>query len=216
MAAADGFSIKRIPSVGSNAKYKMTAEFMASGAKGTLTATLLEKITNVDKDGNFTVEQSQVEASGVFDGEQVEVPTRPPVTMTYKANGLVSTIQGALTDASSYRMENLGAVIDPGKKVDIDEVWTSEIKADKTLGTRSVRVEYKLLAEEKVGDIDTLKIKGTLKETDGENAASNDITVWINKADGSLVQLQAKWSNAPFPGTSSPVSATIKITKIAS
>jgi hypothetical protein len=216
IASADGYSLRRIPKVGAALKYSMEATFDANGGSGTLKATLLEKTTGIDKDGNFTVQQSQIDASGTFDKEKIDISARTPVTLTYKPNGLVTLISGDLTDANAYRMENLGAVVDPGHPVKIGEVWTNEIKEDKTLKTRAVRAEYKLIGEEKIGAIDTLRIKVLAKENDSDNATSDEFTIWISKEDGSMVQLESKWLNAPFPGASAPIPATIKIVRIES
>jgi len=215
-AAADGFSIKRAPKVGAAVKYNLDVSFDANGGQGTLKATLLEKVTNIDKDGNFTVEQSQLDASGTFDKEQIEVSTRTPVTLTYKPNGQVTLIAGDLTDANAYRMENLGSLIDPGKLVSVGDLWSTTIKPDKALGTREVRTEFRLVSEEKIGGLDTLRIKGIAKEAEADNPATDEFTVWISKEDGSIVQLESKWQNAPFPGQSSPIPASIKITRVAS
>ena len=82
LAAADGFSLKRTPVVGSAIKYKMTAQFKANGGVGAITATLLEQVTDVDKDGNYSVQQTQIDAVGAFEEEQFDIPARNPITMT--------------------------------------------------------------------------------------------------------------------------------------
>jgi hypothetical protein len=214
LSLADGFSIKRIPKVGSAIKFSMDATFQANGASGTLKATLLEKTTGLDKDGNFTVQQSQLDASATYDSESIDVSARTPITMTYKPSGQVSLIAGDLTDANAYRMENLGALIDPGKTVKVGDIWISEVKEDKTLGTHGVHSDLKVLAEEKIGDFNTIKIHGFAKEDFGDNPSTDDFTVWIDKEDGSIVQLESKWTNAPFPGQTAPIPATIKLVRI--
>jgi len=212
----DTYAIKRTPMVGAVAKFIMTGDFQVNGGQGQIIATVSEKVTAVDKDGNFTVEQSQIEASGTFEKEKIETPSRNPISLTYKPNGQVTSIKGDLIDANSYRMENLGALVDPGKQVAINDVWTSESKADKDLGTVAVKAIYKLIGEEKIGNVDTLKIQATVKETEGDKPAENEFTEWISKTDGSMIQLQAKWTNAPFPDISYPVTATIKLSRVAS
>lgn len=216
IAAADGFSLKRIPKVGSASKYILEATFESNGGEGTIKATLLEKTTGLDKDGNFTVQQSQIDAAGTFDKEKIDVSPRTPVTLTYKPNGQVTLITGDLTDANAYRMENLGTLLDPGKQVEVGDVWTADIKEDKALGTHAVHFEYQMLAEEKLGEVATLKIKCKSRETDADNPVGSDYTIWISKEDGSMVQMESRWLNAPFPGQSSPIAATIKLTRVAS
>jgi len=198
----------------------MVVEFEVGGSLGHLEATVTEKVTSVDKDGNYTITQSQENASGTFGGEKVDVPARPPLVLVYKANGQVTSIKDAadaaaksqIVDTLSYRMENLATILDPGKNLEVGDLWTATIKEDKALGTVEAKGEYRLLSEEKVGDVDTLKIKATVREADGDKPAMNEFTEWRSKADGSMVQLEEKWTNAPFPGVSYPVSASIKMT----
>ena len=220
IATADGFVIKRNPKLGASAKYSMDVLFDANVGQGTLKATLVEKVVDIDKNGNYSVEQSQIDATGTFDKEKIDISPRTPITLVYKPNGQVTSIVGDLTDANSYRMENLGSLLDPGHPIKINDTWIAEIKGDKTLGTQNVRIQYKLIAEEKVGDIDTLKIKGLAKEVDANlnavNPPTTDFTIWISKEDGSMVKLESKWTDAPFPGQSSPIPATIKILRIGS
>ncbi len=215
IASADGLSLKRIPKTGDAFKYTMKVDFEANGVHGTIQATLLEQLTEVDIDGNYTVQQTQIEATGTYDGENFDVPARPPISMTYKPNRQVSGIKGTLVDENAYRVENLATILDPGKLVNVGDIWAADIKADKVLGTKSVRLEYKLVSEEKVGGVDTIKIKGTGKEQESDNSPRNEFTIWLSKTDGSIVQSESKWTNAPFPGITSPVSATIKITRVA-
>jgi len=221
--SADGLTVKRVPKEGAIVKYSMTVDFDVNGGQGHLQATISEKVTSVDKDGNFTIEQSQADASGTYNNEKIEVAARPPITLTYKPNGQVSAIKDTqdassktgIIDSSSYRMENLADIIDPGKQIQAGDLWVSTVKADKTLGTVDAKAEYKFIAEEKIGDIDTLKIKASIKESEGDKPAQNEFSEWISKEDGSMVQMEAKWTNAPFPGVSYPVTATIKMVRLA-
>ncbi|MDR3692128.1 MAG: hypothetical protein P4L46_22295 [Fimbriimonas sp.] len=221
-AFADGFTVKRVPKEATITKYSMSVDFEVNGGQGHLQATVSERILSVDKDGNFTVEQTQADASGTFNSDKIDTPARPAVTLTYKPNGQVTLIKdsneaaakNSFVEAASYRMENLGDLIDPGKTVEPGDTWAAKIKGDKALGTIDANADYKLLAEEKIGDINTLKIRATIKEADGDRPAQNDFTVWIDKVDGSMVQLEAKWTNAPFPGVSYPVTAVVKMSRL--
>lgn len=215
-ASADGFSLKRLPQVGSAIKYTMSVDFLANNEKGKISATLLEQVTDVDKAGNFSVQQTQIDARGVYSNEEFDIPPRTPITMTYAPNRMISAIKGDLIDANSYRVEHMATIIDPGKPVNIGDEWVGDIAANKTLGTPSVKLQYRLLGEEKVAETDTLKIQGKAKEIEGVSPAVHTFTIWISKSDGAMIRLDSVWENAPFPGTASPVHATISIVKAAS
>jgi len=85
------------------------------------------------------------------------------------------------------------------------------VKEDKKTGVVPAKGEFKLVAEEKLGAHDALKIKATVKETSGDNPAASDGFVWIDKKDGSMLKTEVKWTNAPVPGVGFPVAATVKI-----
>jgi hypothetical protein len=52
---------------------------------------------------------------------------------------------------------------------------------------------------EKVLDIDTYRVTGSLKEIDGSQPASMTGTFWVSVADGSIVKMEGTLINAPFP-----------------
>ena len=57
-----------------------------------LAATIVEKVTDIDKDGNYTVEQSQLDGTYTYDDEKRDMPKRTPITLTYKPSGQVTTM----------------------------------------------------------------------------------------------------------------------------
>lgn len=218
--AGPSFSIARSPKVGDSIKYTMSAQFSTAGASGTIAATLLEQVTKIDKDGSYSVQQTQIDATATYDKEDVPVPARTPITLTYRPDRKVASMEGSLIDGNSFRVENLATVVDPGKPVSIGDVWSAEIKAetkaDKTPLTPAVVLDYKLLGLETVAGVETLKIQASGKEVGGVAPATHIFTIWLSKADGSMIQLDSKWENAPFTGISEPVTASIKMVKASS
>lgn len=214
--AADGFTVGWKPKEGDAYRYTMKADLDLGGNPIPLTATLTEKITKVETDGSYTVESSQIEGKVSLNGKEQDIPNGSPTSIIFKASGEVSKVVGDASAATpnSYRMANLSMIFDPGKPVAVGDAWFHEIKPDAATGAVGIRADYKLIGEEKIGAIDTLKIKATLKETTGDVPGSSDETVWVDKANGSTVKIEAKWVNAPVPGTLSPVSATVKIDRV--
>lgn len=212
MAAVDGLSIGRKPKEGDTHKYRMSADVDLGGIPVTVKGLLSEKVTKVETDGSYSQEETQIELKAVVNGTETDVPSSGASTMVYLPSGEVKSIAGDEGKAESYRMANLGIIYDPGKPVNIGDAWSYDIKANKDTGAVAAKADFKLLGEEKVGDVDTLKIKATVKETTGDMPASSDGTVWIAKADGSLVKSEAKWVNAPFPGAQGQlINANVKL-----
>jgi hypothetical protein len=212
-AVVDGYTLKRAMKVGDTIKYKMKAELSLSGQSATVTSTTIEKVTKVEADGTYSIETTDAETKVMFGGQEMEAPPQPPETTVYLPNGMVKEIKGDKTTEQTYRMAILGVLITPDKAVSVGDTWTQAIAADTKTGIVAAKADYKVVAEEKVGSFDTLKIEATVKETGGSDAASSTATIWVNKTDVSLVKLEGKWANAPLPGAPGPADATLTITR---
>jgi hypothetical protein len=216
-AVVDGLTIKRAPKEGQTFKYKMEGNVDMQGTPITLKGTMQEKVVKVEANGNYAVEQQQLEGKIVLpDGNEMDMPAGNATTTTYKANGEVIEIKGASEDSTAYRMSTLGLLVDPGKQVNVGDKWTFDVKADAKTGAAAAKAEFQALAEEKVGTIDTIKVKAVVKESEGSEPASSESTIWIDKKDGSTVKTESKWVKAPFPGPTGPMilDATLKLTRI--
>jgi hypothetical protein len=215
-AAVDGFSVKRTPKEGQTIKYAMEGSVDMQGQTITIKGVVQEKVVKVSAEG-FGVEQNQIESKVILpDGNEMDMPQGGATITNYKPNGELVDIKGSSEDATSYRMATLGLLIEPGKMVNIGDKWTHEIKSDTKTGVAAATAEYTLVAEEKVGNYDTLKVKAVVKETEGSEPASSEGFVWLDKKDGSTVKAETKWNKAPFPGPAGPMilDATIKLNRI--
>ncbi|MEZ0324970.1 MAG: hypothetical protein ACAH95_03625 [Fimbriimonas sp.] len=215
-ATVDGLSIKRTPKEGQTLKYKMEATTDMGGSPVTMSASLVEKVVKVEANGNFSLEQLQTDAKVNMGGQEQDIPSGEPATTTYKASGEVVEIKSPGETAGAYRMSTLGLLVDPGKLVNVGDKWTHEVKADPKLGFVAAKADYQVMAEEKVGAYDTIKIKATIKETEGTDPASSETTLWIDKKDGTTVKAETKWNRAPVPTPQGVVilDANLKLTRV--
>ncbi len=207
----DGLTVSRKPKEGESARYKMQADVDFGGMALKAKFVVSEKVTKVEADGTYKVEQAQLEGKIDMNGQEQDLPSGNPSTTVYAKDGTVKEITGDQTTADTYRMANLGVVFDPGKPLNVGDTWSYDFKKDAKTGAVAAKGTYKLLAEEKVGSFDTLKIQVNVKESEGTDPAANDGTVWISKTDGSVVKMDQKWTNAPFPGAPAPINATVKM-----
>ncbi|CAN5507555.1 hypothetical protein BH11ARM2_BH11ARM2_12450 [soil metagenome] len=213
-ATVQGYTIKRVPKEGDTVKYRLKADLELSGIQATLEGLVAEKTIKVDADGTYTVESSQEEVKVMVQGQEVPSPPSPPQVVVYKPGGMISEIRGESIDGNAYRLANLNAFFEPDKPVAVGDSWVKEIPADSKQGTPATKAEYKVLGEEKIGNYDTLKLSANIGETTGgSDAATNVSTLWVSKADGSLVKSEGKWTNAPIPGAPGPVSATYSMNR---
>lgn len=209
-AAVDGYTIKRTPKTGDAAKYRMSAQIDMNGSPITFTAISEEKVTKVNDDGTYQIEQTQGEVK-VNDQPMDNLAIKTTTSM--KPGGLITKIEGENVGSADYRFANLSAFIEPDKAVAVGDTWTHEFPADTKTGALKAKVEYKVLGEEKLGDQDTLKIKVSFKELEGDDQATSEGTYWVSTTDWSLYKLAAKWTNVPVPGAPMLVSADITMTR---
>ncbi len=216
IAAVDGLSVKRQVKEGQILKLKIKADLEIQGQAATFTALTDQKCTKLEADGTYTIESTQHDGKAVFGGQDIDIPQTPPVSSVYNADGSLKQIKGDDTIASpaAYRMSNLSVLVDPGKTLNVGDSWSVDIKGDTKTGAEAAKAEYKVLGEEKVGDLDTIKVKFSVKETSGAMPASSEGTTWISKVDGTEVKSEAKWTDAPMPGAPMPITATVTISRV--
>ncbi|MGV3618578.1 MAG: hypothetical protein ACO1SV_24920 [Fimbriimonas sp.] len=210
-AVVDGLSVARKPKEGEEIRYRMTADVDFGGLPIKAKFLVIDKTVKVESDGTFKIETSQLDGKLEMNGQEQDLPSGGATTTTFSKEGEVKEIAGEQTGPDVYRMANLGLVRDAGKTLNVGDAWTHEFKGDKKTGAVAAKAEYKLLAEEKVGDWDALKISVKYKETEGTDPAGSDGTTWVSKADGSIIKFEQKWSNAPLPGAPAPINGTIKM-----
>ncbi len=210
--ATDGFTIKKTPKLGVVHKYKQVGKFDVGGQDFEFEAIASEKVTKVEDSGNYAMEETQ-SAVKLNGQEAPEGAGSGSSTTTYNAKGEVLEIKGDKVEENTYRFANLAIFIVPDKELKAGDSWNYEIKADKKTGAVAAKATWTLVGEDKVGTTDCLKIKYSVKET-GADGASSEGTLWITKADSSMVKLTAKWVNAPVPGAPTTISGDITLTLI--
>lgn len=214
-ARHDGFSVRRQPKEGQIVKLRFKAVLEIQSSQATLTGLVQDKTTKVNSDGSYEEEEQQTEGVAKIGDQSFPSPVIGPFPIVHNADGSLRELRGNDTVAGpdAYRMSTLELLIDSGHPLNVGDSWTADIKADPKTGVQAAKADYKILGEEKIGEFDTLKIRMTIKETQGATPASSEGTVWINKADGTIVKAEMKWTNAPFPGAPAPMNASMTETR---
>jgi hypothetical protein len=200
MAVQQGITLKRSSKVGEISKYRLKAEMDYQGTPIVFSALVTEKVTKVADDGQYTIESGTSEGKVNMGGNEMDAGGQGPGTSvtTFKSTGEVVSITADQSDPNMYRMANLQSLQFPGTVLKVGDSWNVAIKKDDH-GSVDAKGSYKVEAQEKVGDYDTYRIHGTMKESIDKDPASVDATYWINVKDGTLVKLTGTWTNAPFP-----------------
>ncbi len=199
LAVQDGVVLKRIAKSGDTMKFRLKAELEVQGTPVVLTGLINEKVTGVAANGNITVEQKTTDVKLDFGGSEMNPPaTDDTTTTTYTPFGTIVDIKSTQTDANLARMSNLQSITIPEKPLKVGDTWDITLPKNEK-GAVELKGTFKVDGAEKIGVYDTYRVKGTMKETTGDQPASVDATYWINVKDASLVKLTGTWTNAPLP-----------------
>ncbi len=214
LAAQAGVTLARKPKANEEHKYRLKANVELGGQAVEVAGVQSEKVTEVGTDGTYTVESKTSDLKISVGGQEFPAPdSGNGTTIVYNADGTIKEIRGDQTGADTYRFANLSVFFAPGKEVKTGDAWTHEAKADAKTGAVAAKATYKVVGEEKIAGLDTYKIEFSTKESEGDTPASAEGTIYVDKADGSMVKTDAKWANAPFPGAPGPVNGSISVTR---
>lgn len=207
-------SIKRVPKVGDELRYKIDTTIYGE-TDTSYTSTTVWKITKVDTNGDYTsVEKVLAAKIKIGDIEQ----TLPESTQTavYSAfNSLVDVTGDDVDDTTKpylFRLHALQWLVVPDKAVKPGDTWTIEYKADANHGNVASTVDYTVDAQEKVGKYDCLRIKALSKQV-APGESTGDLMFWVNIADGTLVKATAVLKKAVFAKVDTPLDVSFTLTR---
>jgi hypothetical protein len=197
LAIAQGDALKKTAKVGDVVKYHSESTFSYQGQDGTVTLDLTDKVTAVDADGTLTVTKGTDNMKVNVGGQDVQVPESPKMTVKYAPNGEPIDVTGDDQSGSGHREETLSMIHLPDKAMVVGDTW--DFKKTNDHGFIPIKGTYKVEAAEKVGDVDTLKVKATLEETEGDAPVKSDGYLWIDVKTGWTVKSDLQVTNFPTP-----------------
>jgi len=210
-AAFQDYSLKHAAKAGEVFKYKMSGELSVMGQTVQMSATMVNKTTKVESNGNYVVESSMTDAKIVLNGSEMDLGEQPSSTTTYKADGSVVDVAGEAVEAGGGRMANLTAFVVSEKSVKVGDSWVHEIKGDPKKSTVDATGNYKFEAVEKLDGNDAAKVSYEIKEK-GDAPATISGTAWIDVKTGNALKVESAWKDVPVPGAPSPVNGKMTMT----
>jgi len=212
--ALQAYNLLRVAKVGDVIKYKYSADVDFAGQSATITFTTVDKVTNVAQNGDISTESKQENMKINFGGQEMAPEDQPARVTVTKPSGEIVTISGDGIDGTAYRFSNMSGIRAPQAAVKIGEKWSYEVKADGKTGSVAAKCDCEALAIEKVGDLESVKVKWSYKETEGAEPAGSEGTAWISTKDGSVVKAFGKFTKAPIPGAPGPVDMSFTMDRI--
>ena len=188
-------------------KYKMTMDIDFGGQGITVTMPLTNKVLKVEENGNIVVESAPGAMVIKFNDQEIPQSAPPASTITYKPNGAVEkveTAQGALPTSSL-------STPFPDKPVKVGDKWSHTVKGQNGLPDTVVSME--LVGVEKVGEIEAVKIKVSVRPVDAKEGEgfSADGHTWFDPKTGMLVKSEMRLKGMPFEGAPMPLDGVMKM-----
>jgi hypothetical protein len=195
---------------GDTAEYTFNAELIFGEMKFSVIGKNREKTISVAKDGTYKVESTQYGVTLKSEDGDQDVPDSETTTLAMSADRVILKYNANdEADFNSLRLGNLNTIKKPAKPVKVGDKWSSDI-ASVVKGVPAVKADYEVLALEKIGAWETLKIKVSSREVESEEKATSTGTVWIDVVSGRPAKEVFSMKNVPF--AMSPVPININYT----
>lgn len=218
LAADTPVELKRGGKVGDSQISKVTISLDVEGSAMILESKIKETLKSLDKDGGYSTEIQFVGGSMSFDGEteEIEADDSKEVSQFGKRGELKSVDKSEEEmDTDSNRLSTIVGVYYPEKPVKVGDKWSYEGKSSDKLGTRDHKASFEILAREKVGTADCLKVKVSSTESEGEDPSSVEATMYIDIATGTVVKGEGTIKNMPFGDEPFPGDAKFVVERVA-
>ena len=207
--------VTRKATVGDTARFVNEARVVlnSGGQKVTAEATVVEKrtVTAVGADGNITYTEQTESMS--LNGTPLPPQGRSvATTLTVRRNRSLAALAAGAETSDSVRTFHASGIVFPDTPVGVGDTWKRTVKADDPQGARAGSGEYKLLAFEKVGAIDTVKVSVRYKEAASKGISATGM-VWVELATGEDVKSELELKNLPAPqgGLATASSRTLRL-----
>lgn len=216
LTAQDKVLLARSAKVGDVTRTKLTATLAGNlgGQPASLAMTGVDTVTvtAIGADGQLTFRQLTESIDLSVNGSAMPGLPIPPADtlMMMRTRALTSYTSGdgdAEAAAFEARMYIATTAVFSDKPVGVGDTWTRSVAADPKVGAVQAKAEFKVLAFEKVGGADTVKISMSFQES-GADGIQTTGTFWIDRATGEDVKSEVEFKDAPFPQIG-PVSGSI-------
>ena len=198
LGGTDGVILKMTPKVGDSLKYHQVAKLDFAGMEVNFSGTSIHKVLKVEGNGNYSVKE--VITENKINGNDAPDRAGPAgSTTTLSAKGELIKIEGDHVNETTYRYANFSLFVLPENSINVGDTWFYEIKENKTTRVVGKKADYTFVAEDKVGQIETYKVKYLIKETEADGGSSEGF-IWLRKSDCAMVKRTAKWTNVMVEG----------------
>jgi len=212
-SGTQGIRLMRNPKVGQETRLRLKAEIDLLGTSALFTALVIERVTAVDAQGNYTIESRQTEATTLYGSQETKVADSGARSATYRPTGEIKEIKVGSPTGVDVRLARLGGFVVPDRDLKVGETWSHVYPADSASAKVGGKADYKLAKTDKLDDRPVAIVEMSYKESSGAAPAEANGKAWIDLETGEVVRLESEWKNAPFMGPDVPLNAKVTLVK---
>lgn len=212
--AGQGVKLVRLPKVGQENRLSLRAEIDLLGSSAVFTAIVVEKVTEVDSLGNYTIESRQTEAVTRLGDRETKVAETGVRSATYRPTGEIKEIKQVSPQGADVRLARLGGLVVPDRELKPGESWSHDYPALPESGNIAGKANYKYLKTETLDGKAAAVIEVKYKESSGASPAEANGKAWIEIPTGEMLKLESEWKNAPLMGPTVPLNAKVTLTRV--
>lgn len=201
-AAQPAYSFKPKFTEGELQKVKVTMKGNMSGMAIEMIYFSDEKILKVGEDGAYTEEVKTHDLGITAAGAPIPlyVDTDKTEVRKHTATGeLIGTDDKEANVPMLRRTGRLGDLPTPAAPIKLGESWSHEYPAVADVSLPAGKITYTFVAEEKVGNWETLKVEMVYTETGVEKPVTAKGLLWLNKSNFRGVKGDVTVENHPAP-----------------
>ncbi len=172
-------------------------------------------ISDVAANGDITQEGVTESLKRSFNGREVPVEDKEKQEKTivaYHPDGTLISYkkEGGADDGEkdanklSVRMFAATSVYFPANAVGVGDKWTKEYKSNADLGLEDGKAEFEIVGTERIGGVDTFKIKFTYKESRATAPIETKGMAWVEKTSGDTVVSEIDFEGVKLFGEEAP------------
>lgn len=206
VASLASYTFTRVSKVGEEFKYTFTASLTYGDLAITIKGINRELVTRVEDSGEFTILTSQSDVVVTTPDGDAPQPGETTSTTVFNPDRTVKsyTIADQADVATSMRLALVSTFNTPKGPKGVGETWSAEIPPNGEK-TYPVKAEYTVLAEEKVGEWNTVKLEIKSTETTGALPLSCTGFIWLDTTNFVSVKEDLTFKNVSFRNAPKPV-----------
>ncbi|HLK16614.1 MAG TPA: hypothetical protein VKT78_17540 [Fimbriimonadaceae bacterium] len=195
-SAAAQEALRLTAKLGEVHRYKLAADLTSANFTIKLSGEINRKVLRLDH-GDVTLQETRTNMKMNVNENEMKMDDAVLVRVL-RPDATTLELRGEGAGPEAYRVAVLSTVKLPDFPLAVDKTWTWDVPADPKHGQVKARAEYKVIGQEKIHEVDAWQIACSVTEEGGPAAASSISTVWVSKADASLVRSESKVKNLPL------------------